>query len=88
VTGEQSYLLLGVGMPFESVEATTAFHPTLREHGWVRAAQVGLGIMADLPGGFFAGADYRGFATSSFSAFSLDFGVTAGFTSFFLGWRT
>ena len=39
MTGEQSYLLLGVGMPFESVEATTAFHPTLREHGWVRAAQ-------------------------------------------------
>jgi hypothetical protein len=82
------YLLLGLGVAFESVEATTAYHPTLREHGWVRAAQVGLGAVADLRSGFFVGVDVRGFATSTLSAFGLDLGVTAGFASFFLGWRT
>ncbi len=82
------YLLLGLGLAFESVEATTAYHPTLRNHAWVRAAQVGLGVVADLPGGLFAGADIRGFATSSSSAFGLDLAVGAGFSSVFIGWRT
>lgn len=82
------YLTLGLGMAFESVEAMVTYHPTLRDHGWVPAAQVGMGVVADLPAGLFSGVDFRGFAASTLSAFDRHVDVKAGFATLFLGWRT